>query len=144
PLPSSTRNGNSFPYCTMWGKGPRKSFWKRMRWISGTAPPWISTRCCKMSDRGEAGRTPGRGRRQLRAGCQSYHREGAGLTSPESFLLRADEIILLHCKLTAAARPALGHGETNSPRRFLVRSTSVSGIHWHPQRLPGSVTTGLM
>jgi hypothetical protein len=27
------------------------------------------------------------------------------------------------------------------PRAFLVRSTSVSGIHWHPQRLPGHEPT---
>ncbi len=37
-----------------------------------------------------------------------------------------------------------GHGETNSPRAYIVRSTSVSGIPWHPQRLPGSANSRLV
>ena len=28
------------------GRNPRKSFWRRMHWISGVAPPWTSTCCC--------------------------------------------------------------------------------------------------
>src|SRR5260370_22533675 len=34
----------------MKGEGLRKSFWRRMHWISGAAPPWISTPCWKVSD----------------------------------------------------------------------------------------------
>jgi len=34
-------------------------------------------------------------------------------------------------------RTGLGHGETNSAPSFLVRSTSVSGIYFRPQTLPG-------
>ena len=38
------------PCCMMRGEGPLKSFWRRTQWISGAAPPWISTSCCKVSD----------------------------------------------------------------------------------------------
>ncbi len=34
-------------------------------------------------------------------------------------------------------------GAKNSPRAFLVRSTSVTGIFRHPQTLPGLATSGL-
>ena len=29
------------------GEGLLKSFWRHIHWISGAAPPWISTLCCK-------------------------------------------------------------------------------------------------
>ena len=32
------------------GRGWRKSFWRHMRWLSGAAPPSISTLCWNRSD----------------------------------------------------------------------------------------------
>jgi NTE family protein len=32
------------------GRRSAQVFWRSMHWISGVAPPWISTPCCKVSD----------------------------------------------------------------------------------------------
>jgi hypothetical protein len=39
----------------MRGEGLLKSFWRRMHWISGAAPPWISTSYCKVSNAWDPG-----------------------------------------------------------------------------------------
>ena len=50
--------------------------------------------CRQSFARGEARRSPGRAADQVRTGRQSDDRKGAlGLKIPESFLLRADEVI---------------------------------------------------
>ena len=33
------------------GRRSAQAFWRRMHWISGAAPPWISTCCCRVSER---------------------------------------------------------------------------------------------
>ena len=53
-----------------------------------------------------------------------------------SNLIYLRKTILLVFELSGFSH-SQGHGQTNSPRALLVRSTSVSGIHWRPQMLQG-------
>jgi hypothetical protein len=45
---------------------------------------------------------------------------------------------------TPRSESAVGHGKMNSAQSFLIRSTSVSGIYFRSQTLPGRANFGLM